>query len=414
MGPLRFILANFRFLAAGFLLSLTSSYGQTFFISIFAARIMADFGLSAGGWGLAYMAATMSSALVMFWAGTLTDRFRVRALALVVLPGLALTCLWMGVAEGVVSLIGVVFLLRLFGQGLCSQLAVVAMARWFSSRRGLALSVSALGFSVGTALYPVLFAWLLGMIDWRMLWVLAAALVMFVLPLLWWLLGAERMPAALAAEPQSLGMKARHWTRPDVLSHPLFWLLLPMLLAPPTWGTALFFQQVHIADAKGFSLTSYLALLPIMMAVATLATILSGQLIDRWGTARLVRVYLLPWIAGFLILWGATSLWSVALAFAFFGLGQGMQATVPTAFWAEFYGTRHLGAIKAASMSIMVLGSALGPGISGALIDAGVTFPQQMPLVAGFFALAVLLAWLGVARFSRDLPQAGEVDIVGA
>ena len=95
MGALRFIQSNARFLAAGILLMFASSFGQTFFISTFAGEIMARFSLSDGQWGGIYTIGTCASAVAMFWAGALTDRFRVRLLAWAILPGLALSCFLM-------------------------------------------------------------------------------------------------------------------------------------------------------------------------------------------------------------------------------------------------------------------------------------------------------------------------------
>ncbi|HEY5719853.1 MAG TPA: MFS transporter, partial [Gammaproteobacteria bacterium] len=46
----RFFRDNARWLMAGFTLTLCSSFGQTFFISLFAGEIKAVYGLSDGGW----------------------------------------------------------------------------------------------------------------------------------------------------------------------------------------------------------------------------------------------------------------------------------------------------------------------------------------------------------------------------
>ena len=62
---LRFLSDNARFLTVGIILMLTSSYGQTFFISIFAGEIRTDYGLSHGEWGGIYSAGTFASAIVM-------------------------------------------------------------------------------------------------------------------------------------------------------------------------------------------------------------------------------------------------------------------------------------------------------------------------------------------------------------
>ena len=90
MTLIRFLRDNAPFLAAGALLSFGSSFGQTFFISIFAGEIRAEFGLSHGAWGGIYTLGTTFSALVMIWAGGLTDRFRARRLGPAAMALLAL------------------------------------------------------------------------------------------------------------------------------------------------------------------------------------------------------------------------------------------------------------------------------------------------------------------------------------
>ena len=60
-----FLRDNALFLSSGALLTLISCFGQTFFISIFAGEIRAEFGLSHGEWGAAYSTGTLASAIVM-------------------------------------------------------------------------------------------------------------------------------------------------------------------------------------------------------------------------------------------------------------------------------------------------------------------------------------------------------------
>jgi len=73
------------------------------------------------------------------------------------------------------------------------------------------------------------------------------------------------------------------------------------------------------------------------------------------------------------------------------GVAGGGQATLLNACWAEFYGTRHIGAIKSAAAALMVLGSAIGPGLSGWLIDQGIGFEVQMLGYAAAFAFAAVI-----------------------
>ena len=61
----RFYRDNARWLAAGLVLTLCSSFGQTFFISLFAAEIKQAHGLTDGGWGAVYTAGTLTSAALL-------------------------------------------------------------------------------------------------------------------------------------------------------------------------------------------------------------------------------------------------------------------------------------------------------------------------------------------------------------
>ncbi|WP_189368302.1 MFS transporter [Tateyamaria omphalii] len=400
-----FLKSNQQWLAAGALLTLLSSFGQTFFISIFAAQIQGDYSLSHGDWGAIYGLGTAASAVVMIWAGGLTDRFRARSLGVVVLVLLAGSCLLMAINPYAALLPIVIFALRLTGQGMTSHIAIVAMARWFVASRGRALAVATLGFSLGEAVLPLLFVALMAFLDWRVLWLLAAAIALLGVPILWRLLGEERTPQSMAGENQSFGMKARHWTRTDTLGHPLFWFMVPALVGPAAFNTAFFFQQVYFAEIKGWSHLSLVALFPIYTVVGIAAMILSGIALDRYGTARLIPFFQLPMVVAFVTFSVAQSLAAAAIGFVFLALTTGANSTLPNAFWAEFYGTRHIGAIKAMAAAVMVLGSAIGPGLTGGLIDFGVDLNVQYMGVAAYFLLATACMWIGIQRARGDLTQ---------
>jgi len=396
-----FLRVNAKFLFAGFLISWLSSFGQTYFISVFAGEIRLEFGLTHGGWGAIYGLATTASAVVMLWSGVLTDRFRVRTLAVVVIGGLVMACLLMSVSSAIWSLVLVIFLLRFFGQGMMSHISGVAMARWFVASRGRALAIAALGFSVGEASLPLGFVAAKALADWRTLWLVAAGILLLSLPVILSLLRAERTPQSMAAESQSTGMAGRHWTRGEALRHPLFWFLIPALLGPAAFNTAFFFQQVHLAEVKGWPHVALVAIFPVYSAATVFAMLASGWLVDRVGAVRLMAWYQLPLALFFLLMGQADSLAHAAPLMVFMGLTSGAQATVPTAFWAEVYGTRHIGSVKAVAASVMVLGSAIGPLVTGGLIDRGIGYPEQMVGMAVYFVLTCALVWLGLWQSRR-------------
>lgn len=400
---LRFIRENAPFLATGALLSFLSSFGQTFFIAIFGGEIRSVFGLSNGDWGLIYMIGTAGAALCMVFAGGLADRFRVRSLGIVVLIMLAAACLAMAWNTSVAGLVLVIFALRFTGQGMTSHVAVVAMARWFVATRGRALAVASLGFMAGEATMPLLMVWLKSMIDWRSLWVGFAIFCLLMTGVVYHLLRLERTPQSVASENTAAGMNGRHWTRAEALGHPLFWSITPAIMLFSAFGTAFWFHQAHFAEIKGWSHLALVSVFPLGTAALAISTIVYGWAIDRWGAVRLLPVYLLPLIVAFTLHWYAPSIGWTALAVVLMGIAGGGQATLLSACWAELYGTRYLGSIKAAATALMVLGSAIGPGLTGWLIDIGVGFEVQQLAYAASFGVASLLLVAPVRIARRTL-----------
>ncbi|MFX0542336.1 MFS transporter [Roseovarius sp. S4756] len=404
MQTLIFLRDNARWLAAGVLLTFLSSFGQTFFISIFAGEIRAAFGLSHGEWGGIYSLGTTVSAVLMVWAGGLTDVFRVRVIGAVIFGGLALACAAMALNPVWWLLPVIIFALRFTGQGMSSHIAVVAMARWFIAARGRALSVAKLGFSLGEAVLPVTFVALMLVMDWHFLWLIAAGIAVMGAPILLLLLRQERTPQSHAESGQSLGMEARHWTRNQTFQHWLFWFMIPALLGPSAFNTAFFFHQVHIAEIKAMSHVELVAMFPFYTAVSIGAMILSGWALDRVGTPRLIPWMQVPMVAAFALFAMAEGSWGMLAGFFFLGLNTGFNNTLPSAFWAEFYGTRHIGSIKAMAAAVMVLGSAIGPGVSGVGIDLGLGIEAQFWWIAFFFVISTLLMMIGVGRAKGLLP----------
>lgn len=401
-GYFRFIVDNAPFLAAGALLSFLSVFGQTFFISVFGGEIRAEFNLTNGEWGGLYMVATMGSALLMVWAGSLADVLRVRHLGIVVIACLGVACIAMAINQSAAILIFIIFVLRLMGQGMSTHVSAVAMARWFVATRGRALAVAGLGFMLGEALLPLLMVWLKSQFDWRTLWIWFGIFCFAMCPVLAWLLRLERTPKSVAEETETTGMQGRHWTRSDALRHPVFWLMVPAITFFSAFGTVFWFQQVVFAEVKGFSHLALVAVFPLGTAVLAISSIGYGWAIDRFGARRLLPFYILPYVLAFILHWYAPSLAWVAIAVVLMGIAGGGHGTLLNACWAEFYGTRFIGAIKSAATALMVLGSALGPGLSGWLIDIGIGLEVQMLGYATCFVFAAVGLWFA-STIAADL-----------
>lgn len=405
-----FIRENARWLAGGFLLTFFSSYGQTFFIALSAGNIRLEYGLSHGEFGGLYMLATLASAATLPFLGQIVDRMSPLAVTLIVVPMLALAALMMAVSHNIVLLFVTIYLLRLFGQGMMTQNAATAIARWFVAQRGRAMSVTVIGVNAGEALFPVMFVLLAGAIGWRNAWMLGAlTLLLVALPLISWLVKVQRAPRA--SDPPIRKVRARDWTRAEVLRDPVFYLTLMGVLAPGFIGTTIFFHQIYLVDLRGWSLEVFASSFTFMALTTVTFALVAGQLVDRFSAIALLPSFLFPLAAACLVLGSMEPQWSVFLFMGLLGLSYGFQHTLFGALWPEMYGLRHLGAIRAVTMAIGVLSTAVGPGLTGVLIDLDVSYPSQI-VAMGIYCLGAGLLMIYVSRRlqARALSSPGPSD----
>ncbi|MFC8372911.1 MFS transporter [Streptomyces sp. NPDC057238] len=386
-----------RWLLGGFLLFLLSSFGQTFFVSLFADDIRDRHGLTHGSYGALYMAATLLGAIALTRTGHLVDRHPARRVVLVSAPLLALGAVAMTWSADLFTLFGALVLLRLFGQGMMTHTAFTVLGRWFTRQRGRAVSLAALGLNTGEAALPALAVALSGAAGWQAVWWAAGTLVTAVGFAVAALFRTERTPhpADGSADPEA---PAAGWTRAEVLRDRCFYPLLLATAAPALIGNTVFFHQAHLAETRGWSLGVLASAFPLYAVLTVLCSVASGFLLDRITGLVLLPVFLLPLGGGLLLLGTVTAPWSAYAFMALYGVTNGLSLTLFGAVWPEVYGTRHLGAIRSVVVAVLVFASALGPGAGGLLLDAGVGQPVQFVALGGYCLVASALVTPVVRR----------------
>ncbi len=400
---MRFLQENARWLATGLLLALGSSFGQTYFIALFAGEIRAAYGLSDGQWGGIYTIATITSACLLIAFGGRADTVPLSRLAVIVAGVFALAAILMALGDAIWTLLLAVFLLRFCGQGMMTHMKATAMARWFVATRGRAMAITNLGYPVGEAVLPVVTILIIAGIGWRATWGVAAAIILLILiPALMWLLAQDRAPKGSNGGRGAPGLYGKHWTRAEVLGHPLFYAFIPLLLTPGFIGTVVFFHAVHVAEVKGWTLTgmapSYAA-----YAVASVSFgLIAGWAADRFGPARLMPIALVPMAMGMFLIGPAETPLGWAVALALVGVTQGVAAALAGTLLPTLFGTDHLGSVRAIATAIMVFATAIGPGITGWFIDRGVTYPEQ-GLAQGAWCLVLSAALIPVMLWTVRL-----------
>ncbi|MFK7855131.1 MAG: MFS transporter [Granulosicoccus sp.] len=393
-----FLRANARWLCGGVLLTFFSSVGQTFFIGTFAGQIRAEFDLSHGGFGFIYMLATLASAVTLVGIGRVLDQARVVTVAsmvIVMLAGAALTMAW---AQALPALLLAIYLLRLFGQGMMTHTSMVAMGRWFVAERGRAVSIATTGHQLGEGLLPLLIVGLLAYAHWRTVWLIAAlVLVLVALPVCIWCLRVPREPTKKDRDNFESG---RQWTRSEVLRDAPFWAVCTGVMAPAFIGTSVFFHQVHLSALKDWPSAVIASSFAVMSVSSVCVGLLTGQLIDRHSARVLLPFFLFPLGIGCIVLSYAQHPMTMSIFMCLLGCSYGVSSSVFGAIWPEIYGTRHLGAVRSMVSAAMVFASALGPGLTGWLIDRQLGFELQL-LVMSAYCFITMLVLFPVSRLLK-------------
>lgn len=386
-----FLRENGRWIAGGFLLTFFSSFGQTFFIGLSGEELREKFSLSDGEFGGIYMVATIGSALTLPFLGRVLDHMPGRNVARFVIPALACACLLIAYAPNMIILVAAIYLLRLFGQGMMTHTAYTEIGRWFVANRGRATSLIVPGHQTGEALLPIAFTIVAVTLGWQAGWLIAAGLLMvFAWPVLLKLWQHERAPRTVdvADSDTRLGPDK---TVAEVAADPIFYALLVGVLAPPFIGTTIFFHQDYLIELRGYNALAFAGAFPVMALTTVTFSLVSGQLIDRFGAIRLLPFYLIPLCLASLTVGVLTPVWGIYVFMVLVGLSYGFTSTLIGALWPEVYGIRNLGSVRAIAVAAGVAATAIGPGLTGFLIDHGITLPTQMIYMSGWCAAACIV-----------------------
>ena len=415
---LKLIRTEWQLLLFGFLMTFWSAPGQTFFISLFSGEIRAELDLSDGEFGGIYSLATLLSAAVMVWSGTLLDRIDLKKFSITIIFGLVIGCLTMSVSVGMMSLFIGLFFMRQFGQGLMFITSTTAVVRYLDASKGKSTALAGMGYAVSEAIMPSLVVALLLWLGWRSSWqVISLFLLIFMVPATLFLLRHHQQRhtqylSAIMSDDEGLEReyKRRQWTRAEVIRDKHFYLFAPGLMAQPLMFTGFIFHQVHLVESRGWSLVTWASLF-LMYALISVATkIVTGFWVDRFGAIRLVPFISLPMSIGLFILGTTSELFWGGMFLALTGITVGFQSTVSAPFWADMYGSKHLGAIKSLGAALMVFCTAISPVLFGWLIDNEVAMESLAMVSALYMLLSSSLAYYAYCLIKardaeNELPQ---------
>ena len=380
----------------GFIFTFFSSFGQSYFIGLFNSSIRDALSITHGQFGSIYASATLLSSIVLVWLGKKIDDVNILKFASYVIIFLSASCFIFSKISSLFFLFVGIFLMRLAGQGLSSHTATTTISRFFDKNRGRALSIGWLGLSLAEFVLPVLIVFLLTFIEWREIWISISILVILVLPISTYALVKNiKLDSREQFDSKSEPLKEiKQWKRNEVIKDYRFYIICMTMLAMPWIATGSFVYQSFISSSKGWgpyiiaqSFMSY-----SILSVITL--FISGFLIDKFSSRKLLIYMNIPLLFSTAVLFYFNNPLSSFVFFGLLGISNGLANVLGSSTWAEIYGVKYIGSIKALTTALMVFATAFGTALFGVFIDIGFSI-EQIAVISGTYIIgSIILIYL--------------------
>ena len=382
---------KFKVILFGFIFTFFSSFGQSYFLGLFNSSIRDALSITHGQFGSIYASATLCSSLLLIWVGKKIDDVNIFKFALFVIILLSFACFFFSKVSSIFLLFIAIFLMRFSGQGMMSHTASTTISRYFTRTRGRALSISWFGLSSAEFIMPVLMVYLLTIIDWQNLWLIFSITVLIILPIASFLLIKNlNLDSRETSDENIKEVEIKQWSRREVIKDYRFYIISLNMLAMPWIFTGFAVFQSFVQTSKGWGPYVIAQSFMSYSILSVLTLFLSGFLIDKFTSRKLLIYMNIPLLFSVVVLYFFDTPITAFLFLGLVGISNGFANILGSSTWAELYGVKYLGSIKALTTALMVFATAFGTALFGLLIDLGFTV-GDIALISGFYIFFSLI-----------------------
>ena len=387
---------SLKVLIFGFIFTFFSSFGQSFFLGLFNSSIRDALSISHGQFGTIYASAALCSSLLLIWVGKKIDDVNVFKFAFYVTILLSFSCFFFSKISSVIFLFIAIFLMRFSGQGMMSHTASTTISRYFTKSRGKALSTGWFGLSVAEFILPVLMIYLLTIYAWQNIWLSISILVLIFLPIVSFFLVKDlNLNSREKSENDEYKEEnIKQWRRIEVIKDYRFYIICSNMLAMPWIATGVFVYQSFITSSKEWG--EYIIAQSFMAysICSVLTLLISGFLIDKFTSRKLLIYMNIPLLLSTFVIMFLSNEYSAFIFLGLIGISNGLANVLGSSTWAEIYGVKYIGSIKALTTALMVFSTAFGTALFGILIDFGFTIEKIAIVSAIYIFSSIVLLFL--------------------
>ena len=383
---------NNKVIIFGFIFTFFSSFGQSFFLGLFNAPIRNELGISHGQFGSIYAFATILSSLLLVWVGKKIDEYKLLNYSLFVVLLLSISSLFFSFISNIYLLAVGIFLMRFSGQGLMSHTSTTAISRFFEKSRGKALSTIWFGLSTAEFILPVLATYLFITYSWRSIWQGISIVILILLPLV--IIKTIKTIKLDSREGKSLDFKnvrIKNWKRKEVVHDFKFYIVSLNMLAGPWIITGIFVYQSFITEAKSWGMYAIPKAFMLYSITSIISLILAGFLVDKFTSRKLIPIINIPLLISMLTLFTVQNDYGAYIFLGLIGVSNGLANVLGSSTWAEIYGVKYIGSIKALTTALMVFSTAFGTALFGFLIDRGYSIEDISFISATYIVFSLIL-----------------------
>jgi predicted MFS family arabinose efflux permease len=163
------------------------------------------------------------------------------------------------------------------------------------------------------------------------------------------------------------------------------------MLAMPWIATGVFVYQSFISDSKMWDTYTIPKAFMFYSITSIVTLFISGFLVDKFTGRKLILFMNIPLLFAMLTLFQFNNEIFAYVFLGLIGVSNGLANILGSSTWAEIYGVKYIGSIKALTTAFMVFSTAFGTAVFGLLIDNGFTIENIASTGAIYILISLFL-----------------------
>ena len=370
----------------------------TYSVSLLVPFVRDEFGVSMAEVMYSLSAGTFGAMLLLPLAGVMLDRYPVRW----IMAGGALlfaTGLWtLGNTSSITLYIVVFGLTMAVGHAFCGATASsTTISRWFTSSRGRALGISAIGASLGGIVIPALMTWWLQAYGWRStLEYMGLSVALIVLPLVILTIRGKPTDVGLLPEGMVAGVSQGAALSPelklgDIIRLPSYWYLGLALGLLFSVYTATLANLAPYAIGVGVSSAQASSLIMAVAIMGFVGKLAFGMAADKINLKVGLWIAMVLVLVAFVLLAAQPSYSIMLIAAGMLGLAAGGMLPIWGAMMATLFGLVSYGRAMGLMGPLITICVMPSFAIAGSLFDATGNYQLCLYLFTGVTVASMLL-----------------------